>query len=319
MKIIVTGGAGFIGSHIVDAYIKEGHIVYALDNLSSGDKNYLPPDARFIEMDVRDAKKIQELFLKEKFDLVNHHAAQMDVRLAVEDPVFDADVNIKGTLNLLQASIASGVKKIIFISSGGAVYGEIADKDLPAKETHPINPISPYGVSKHVMEHYLYLYHQIYGLNYTVLRYGNVYGERQGKTGEAGVLSIFIRRMLNNKPVAIYGSGEQLRDYVYVGDIVRANLLVSNFNPPVKHITHFVDQVYNIGTGKGSSVNDLYAILKKLLKSDLVPNYEPARKGEIFKTYVDYSKALKGLKWKPQVSLAEGIEKTVEWFKKNPQ
>ncbi|MBN2144977.1 MAG: NAD-dependent epimerase/dehydratase family protein [Candidatus Aureabacteria bacterium] len=317
MKILVTGGAGFIGSHVVDAYIREGHQVYVIDNLSTGDKTYLHKKACFIEMDIRDNKNIQDLFMVEKFDLVNHHAAQMDVRLAVEEPVFDAEVNILGSLNLLQASIASGVKKFIFISSGGAVYGEIDDKELPAEEIHAINPISPYGVSKHVVEHYLYLYHQVYSLNYTVLRYGNVYGERQGKTGEAGVLSIFIRQMLNHKPVRIFGSGEQLRDYIYVGDVVRANLFVSNFNPFDKPISHFVDPIFNIGTGKGSSVNEIYLILKNLLQSDLPPIYEPARKGEILKTYIDCGKAAKYFNWNSEVSLTEGIEKTLQWFKTN--
>jgi UDP-glucose 4-epimerase len=318
MKILVTGGAGFIGSHVVDAYLQQGHEVLIVDNLSTGDIAHCNPKASFINLDIND-KQIHSLFEKEKFDLVNHHAAQIDVRVAVQNPVFDAQNNICGTLNLLQAAVASKVKKIIFISSGGAVYGELAQEKTPAVETHSIYPLSPYGISKHVVEHYLYWYHQLYGLDYTVLRYANVYGERQGKKGEAGVVSIFARQLLSQCSATIFGNGEQIRDYIYIQDVVSANLTVSRLPTKPKRYKNFSDAIYNIGTGEGHTVNHLFFLLEAQLQTGLKALYDSPRDGEVFKSLIDSSKAAQELGWKPEVSFAEGIRKTVAWFKKNSQ
>ncbi len=316
MKILVTGGAGFIGSHIVDAYLQEGHEVLIVDNLSTGDIAHCNSRAKFINLDIND-KNIHTLFEEEKFDIVNHHAAQIDVRVAVQNPLFDAQSNILGTLNLLQAAVTSKVKKIIFISSGGAIYGELANEKAPALETHVISPLSPYGVSKHAAEHYLYLYHQMYGLDYTVLRYANVYGERQGKKGEAGVVSIFARQLLSQHSVTIFGDGNQIRDYIYIQDIVSANLKVSTLSKTFRHYKNFTDGIYNIGTAEEHSVNDLFMLMEMQLKTGLKAVYAPPRDGEIFKSLIDSSKATRELGWKPKFHFAEGIGRTVEWFKQN--
>ncbi len=316
MKILVTGGAGFIASNIADEYIRLGHEVFILDNLITGDLSYVNPKAVFIQKDICDAS-VQDLILREKFDLISHHAAQIDVRYAVDFPVLDANTNILGTLNILQAACKAGVKKFIFASSGGGVYGEISEESLPAPETFPINPLSPYGVGKHTVEHYLYLYNKLYNLNYTILRYGNVYGERQGKKGEAGVVSIFARLMLKGSPVTIFGNGEQLRDYVYVKDIVDINMLVSQSLEPMKSPASFVDPCYNIGTGKGCSVNELFRIMEGILKTGKKPLYAPERPGEVFKTFIDGTKVKKEMGWTYRYDFEEGVTRTVEWFKNN--
>ena len=316
MKILVTGGAGFIASNIADEYIRLGHEVFILDNLITGDLSYVNPKARFIQKDICDAS-VQDLILREKFDLISHHAAQIDVRYAVDHPVLDANTNILGTLNILQAACKAGVKKVIFASSGGGVYGEIPESALPAPETFPINPLSPYGVAKHTVEHYLYLYNKLYNLNYTILRYGNVYGERQGKKGEAGVVSIFARMMLAGSPVTIFGNGEQLRDYVYVKDIVNINMRVSESLAPMKSPDSFIDPCYNIGTGKGYSVNELFRIMESILKTGKKPVYSAERPGEVFKTYIDCTKAKKEMGWTYRYDFEEGVTRTVEWFKNN--
>ena len=224
MKILVTGGAGFIASQIADAYITEGHIVTIVDDLSTGFEENVNPAAKFVKINIGDPG-IVDLFNKEKFDLVNHHAAQMDVRKSVADPIFDANTNIMGTINLLQSCVKSGVKKIIFASTGGAVYGE--QEYFPADESHPTSPISPYGITKLTIEKYLYFYYLEHKLNYTILRYSNVYGLRQNPFGEAGVVAIFINKLLKGEQPVINGSGEQTRDYVFVEDVVKANLLAN--------------------------------------------------------------------------------------------
>ncbi|HZY10966.1 MAG TPA: NAD-dependent epimerase/dehydratase family protein, partial [Bacteroidota bacterium] len=227
MNILVTGGAGFIGSHVADACISSGHSVFIIDDLSMGKREYLNSNAKFLKMDIRD-EKVREVFQKEKFDVLIHHAAQMDVRKSVDDPLFDASVNIVGTLNLLENCRSSGVRKFIFASTGGAIYGE--QDYFPADETHPVRPCSPYGVSKLSIEKYLNYYHVVYGLNYICLRYANVYGPRQNPHGEAGVVAIFTSKMLSGDQPVINGNGKQTRDYVYVEDVVRANLSALSYN-----------------------------------------------------------------------------------------
>ena len=304
MKIMVTGGAGFIGSNVVDALIKSGHSVLIIDNLSTGIKKNLNPSAKFYLADIRDEEIIREIFKIEKPDIVDHHAAQIDVRKSLEIPGFDAEVNIIGSINLIKASLEHKVKKFIYISTGGAIYGE--PEILPVKEDYPINPVCQYGISKHTVEHYLYLYNLHYGLKYTVLRYPNVYGPRQNPLGEAGVNAIFIHQMLTGETPAIFGDGEQLRDYVYVGDIVDANLAA---------LERGDNGMYHIASGKGTSVNRIYHELKEIIGFNNDPVYKPARTGEIYKIYLDPSKANAELGWKVKTSFREGLEKTVEWHR----
>lgn len=306
MKILVTGGAGFIGSNIADAYIGAGHRVTVVDNLSSGRLKNVNPKAKFYKADIIDAKKIETIFKKEKFDLVNHHAAQIDVRKSVADPVFDAKVNVIGTLNLLQSSIKNKVKKVIFASSGGVMYGECGK--IPPQETVPANPLSPYGVTKHTTEVYLNYYAQVYGLEYLVFRYGNVYGPRQDPHGEAGVVAIFIQKMLNQDEVNIFGSGQQLRDYVFVGDVVKANLA---------GLEKGGNEIINIGTQKATSVNTLFAFLSDIMKYGKKPVYKSPRLGELSKSFLNAAKAKKLLDWQAEVDFKNGLGKTVEYFMNN--
>lgn len=303
LKILVTGGAGFIGSHVVDALLEAGHEVVIVDDLSTGRVSNINPRARFYRMDIRDPH-LSEVFEQERFDIVNHHAAQMDVRKSVADPLFDADVNIRGSLNLLECARKSGVRKIVYISTGGAVYGE--PEYLPCDEAHPVNPICPYGASKHTVEHYLYMYRVLYGLAYAVLRYPNVYGPRQDPNGEAGVVAIFIGQMLARKQPTIFGSGEQERDFVYVGDCARANLLA---------MEDHVQGIFNIGSGRGTTINQIYALLSEITGYRRPPVYGPPRAGETFRIFLDATKARREMGWAPQVSLEEGLRWTVEYFR----
>ncbi len=304
-KILVTGGAGFIGSSVVDRLIKEGHKVVVVDDLSTGFRRNLNKQAKFYEIDIRD-RGMEEIFRKEKFDYVIHHAAQMDVRRSTKEPEFDAEVNILGSLNLILNSHKYGVKKFIYASTGGAIYGEA--EYLPADEKHPVNPLCQYGVSKHTVEHYLYLYKTLYGLNYTVLRYPNVFGPRQNPKGEAGVNAIFIGLMLKGKRPTIFGDGEQLRDYTYVDDVVESNLLA---------LEKGADEILNIGTGVGVSVNQIFEMLAKILSFKEKPIYAPPREGEIQRIYLDATRARDVLGWRPRVSFEEGLERTVEWHRHN--
>jgi UDP-glucose 4-epimerase len=305
MKILVTGGAGFIGSNLVDSLLEQGQEVVVVDNLSTGSEKYLNPHAKFYLADICNRELIEDIFSRELPDMVDHHAAQIDVRKSLENPVFDAENNILGSLNLIQASIAFKVKKLIYISTGGAVYGEPIF--LPVTEEHPVNPESPYGASKHTVEHYLLLFRQTKGLNYTVLRYPNVYGPRQNPLGEAGVNAIFIHQMLTGVTPTIFGDGEQLRDYVFVRDIVSANILAMNNGD---------GGIYNIGCGQGTSVNQIYRELSKIIEFGRAPIYKPARPGEIYKIYLDAKKAKKDLGWSPLISFSDGLRATVEWHKK---
>jgi len=305
MKILVTGAAGFIGSHVVDTYLAHGHEVVAVDDLSTGRLSNLNPAARFYEVDIR-SPELERVFEAEKPDVVNHHAAQMDVRRSVTAPLFDADVNILGSINLLENAARHNVKRIIYISSGGAVYGE--PEYLPCDEDHPARPISQYGASKYTIEHYLFLYQHIYGLNYVVLRYANVYGPRQNPHGEAGVVAIFTGQMLANQQITINGDGEQQRDFIYVGDCAQANLLALT--------NEKVNTIHNIGSGLGSSVNDIYRMLKDIARYDKSPQYAPARLGEARRIYLDTGRAARQLGWVPAVNLMDGLKITVDYFQK---
>lgn len=299
MKILVTGGAGFIGSHVVDGYISAGHSVTVVDDLSTGSRANLHPDARLIEMDIRDPALVNVL-TEERPAIVNHHAAHISVHVSVGDPARDASINILGTLNLLECARRGGVRKFIYASSGGAAYGE--PQYLPCDEDHPVDPLSPYGVSKHTPEHYLALYQRIYGLTYTVLRYPNVYGLRQDPFGEGGVVAIFSERMLRSQPVTIFGSGEQERDFVAADDLVRANIAA---------LTRGENEIVNCGTGKATSVTEIFKTLAGIIGYDQQPQYEAARPGEVSRIYLTNEKATRVLGWKPMVSLQEGLAKVV--------
>lgn len=303
MKILVTGGAGFIASNIVDAYIAAGHHVAILDDLSTGKKINLNPKAKFYQKDLRD-KGLLSVIQDFNPDIINHHAAQIDVRRSLTEPILNADINELGTLNLLEAAIKTKIKKIIFASTGGAIYGEVEEK-LGANEDHAQEPISPYAITKRSVEMYLYAYKVNHGLKYTVVRYGNVYGPRQDPLGEAGVIAIFCGKMLKGETPTIYGDGKQLRDYVYVGDVAKANLLALDKGE---------GQIFNVGTGVGTSVNELFMHLKELMafKADVV--YAPARAGELFRSVLNCEK-IKKLGWKPEFDMRSGLVKTLEWYK----
>jgi UDP-glucose 4-epimerase len=304
MKILITGGAGFIGSHVADACIGLGHRVVVVDDLSTGSRENLNGAAEFVKMDIRD-EGLSELFRRETFDVVIHHAAQMDVRKSVEDPVFDASVNILGSLNLLRNCTAHGVRKVIFASTGGAIYGE--QDSFPAGEDHPLRPVSPYGVSKLSVEKYLSYFSVVHGLEHVALRYGNVYGPRQNPHGEAGVVAIFAGRMLAGEAPIINGDGMQTRDYVFVEDVVAANVLALGYRE---------SGVFNIGTGIESSVNRLFGIIRGMAMPECPEKHGPAKRGEQLRSCLDASLARKRLGWKPAVALEEGLRRTVEFFRK---
>ena len=303
MKILVTGGAGFIASQIADAFIDEGNDVFILDNLSTGFEKNVNPKATFIKKDIGD-KSLSELFEKEKFDVVNHHAAQMDVRRSVADPAFDANTNILGTINLLQNCIKTGVKKFMFASTGGAVYGE--QEYYPADEKHPTSPLSPYGISKLAVEKYLFFYNAQYKLNYTILRYANIYGPRQNPFGEAGVVAIFSTKLLKNEQPVINGSGKQTRDYVFVGDVVKANLIT---------LKDERTNIYNIGTSKETDVNQLFNMLNNIAGSKKEEKHGPAAAGEQMRSVITSDKLFNTFNWKPSTTLQEGLQKTVDFFR----
>jgi UDP-glucose 4-epimerase len=307
-KILVTGGAGFIGSHVVEVFLEKGYEVVILDDLSTGRESNINPRAKFYKMDIR-SPEVRGIFEAERPDFISHHAAQMDVRRSVAQPLFDADVNILGSINLIECAREFGVKHFVYISTGGAVYGE--PEYVPCNEVHPINPICQYGASKHTVEHYLFMYHVNYGLNYTVLRYPNVYGPRQDPHGEAGVVAIFAGKMLAGEPVTINGDGEQTRDFVYVGDCAYANYLAVT----VDH----QPGIYNIGWGRPTSVNDIFNTLAKITSFPHAALFGPAKVGETRHIYLDAAKAKKELGWLPTLSLEEGLERTVAYFKEAEQ
>ena len=305
MRVLLTGGAGFIGSHVSDMLINNGHEVIVIDNLSSGKEENLNPKAVLYKEDIRDSA-VEEIMERERPEAVIHHAAQVSVRDSVEDPLYDMDVNIGGTLNLLENSVKNGIKKFIFASTGGAIYGE--QNCFPADETHPTKPLSPYGITKLTCEKYLYYYHKTYGLNYVSLRYSNVYGPRQDPYGEAGVVAIFSQKMLAGDQPIINGSGEQTRDYVFVEDVARANALTLEGD---------VIGEFNIGTGIETTVNGLFREIKTLAESEVKSVYRKAKKGEQFRSVLDWSKAKRGLGWNPEISLKEGLKQTLAFFRVN--
>ncbi len=302
MKILITGGAGFIASHIADEYINLGHDVFILDNLSSGFEENVNPKATFIKADICD-KSLNELFENQHFDVVNHHAAQMDVRKSVADPIFDANTNIIGTLNLLQNSVKNGVKKFIFSSTGGAVYGE--QEYFPADEKHPTSPLSPYGISKLAVEKYLFFYNKQYGLNYSILRYANIYGPRQNPFGEAGVIAIFSSKLLAGEQPVINGDGTQTRDYVFVKDVVNANVKVLEDKEP---------DTLNVGTGIETNVNEIFNTLNKIINNGQIEKHGPAAPGEQLRSVITSDKFYKKFNWRPATKLEDGLKETVNFF-----
>lgn len=302
MKILVTGGAGFIGSHIVETHVAAGHDVVVVDDLSSGKREYVPAGVTFYHMDIRDPE-LSQVFELEQPDAVNHQAAQVSVSRAVADPVHDASVNVAGLANMLEQAREHGVRKVVFASSC-AVYGE--PDELPLQEDHPISPLSPYGQSKWTGEHYLELYRRLYELPFTALRYANVYGPRQDPFGEAGVITIFVEQMLDDLPVTIYDDGNQTRDFVYVGDVARANLQALN---------HGDSGVYNVGTGRAVSINQLFEALRELAGYHRAPRYDPPRPGDIRHSVLDPARAMRELKWEPAMPFEEGLARTIEFFR----
>ena len=303
MKVLVTGGAGFIGSHIVDRLVMEGHEAVIVDNLATGKRRNINRAARFYKMDIQ-SWRLERVFRNERPNVVMHLAAQMDVRKSVEDPMFDAQVNVLGTLNVLQQAVKHGVRKVIFSSSGGAIYGE--QEVYPAPETHAMRPLSPYGLSKLCGEQYLSYYQRISGLQAVSLRYANVYGPRQDPEGEAGVVAIFIQKMLNNEQAVINGNGRQTRDFVFVEDVVEANLAM---------IGQDTQGTYNVGTGVETSVNDLFRILVQHTGSTCKEIHGPAKKGEQARSVIDSTKLRQEVSWEPRADLSEGLKKTVEYFR----
>ncbi|MGD9764782.1 MAG: NAD-dependent epimerase/dehydratase family protein [Candidatus Binatia bacterium] len=305
MRILVTGGAGFIGSHVVDAYVGAGHDVAVLDDLSTGHAEHVDSRARFHRVDLRDRGAVAAVLAGERPEVVSHHAAQMDVRRSVLDPVFDAQVNLIGFLNLLEEARGRGLRRVLFASSGGTVYGDA--EELPTREEQPTEPLCPYGVAKLGTERYLHYYARVHGIPYVALRYANVYGPRQDPHGEAGVVAIFARHLLRREQPTINGTGAQTRDYVFVGDVVRANLLAleCEYTGPI-----------NIGTGVETDVNNLYGLLCDAIGYHPGERHGPAKAGEQMRSALDPRRAHAVLGWTPAMRLAEGLGPTVEWFRR---
>jgi UDP-glucose 4-epimerase len=308
LKILITGGAGFIGSNVADALLAANHDVHVLDDLSTGFIENVSPGITLHQMDIR-TPEAATLVEQGCFDILCHHAAQMDVRRSVREPQFDADVNIRGTLNLLEAAVKGKVKRVVYASTGGAVYGE--PMYIPVKEDHPINPICHYGISKHTVEHYLFLYRHLYKLGYVVLRYPNVYGPRQNPSGEAGVTAIFAVKYLKGIAPVINGDGQQLRDYVHVSDIARANIAAMDLSN-----SEIVGDIFNIGWGTGSSVEDLDRIIRGFAGTSLKPSYGPSLAEEILKVSLNPARANTILGWKAMIPFEEGLKDLVEYHRK---
>jgi UDP-glucose 4-epimerase len=305
MRILITGGAGFIGSHLADAYLAAGHEVAVLDNLVSGKLENLSQSlVRFFEVDIADREGVRQAFADFKPDVVNHHAAQMSVKVSTDRPVYDAQNNVIGLINVLEAAVEHGVKKVIFASSGGTVYGDA--EWIPTPEYAPLQPMSPYGITKMVGEHYLRYFQRMFGLDFTVFRYGNVYGPRQDPHGEAGVVAIFAKRLISGQSPLIHWDGEQRKDYVHVKDVVRANVIA---------LTEGSGRAYNIGSGVATSVNELFDGLERQLETGIAPTYGPKREGDVRLSYLDIGRACVELGWQPKITLDEGMVDTVAFFR----
>ncbi|MDH4269374.1 MAG: NAD-dependent epimerase/dehydratase family protein [Dehalococcoidia bacterium] len=302
MKVLVTGGAGFIGSHLVDALIKQGCQAVVVDNLSTGRSENVNPAAAFYQVDIG-SPELETIFEREKPEIVGHQAAQTVIQKSMEDPVFDARQNILGSLNLISQCLRSGVKRVVYASSAG-VYGE--PRHRPVDESHPVVPVSYYGISKHTVEHYLHLSHLQNSLSYAVLRYSNVYGPRQSPKGEAGVVAIFTCQMLQGERPTMFGKGDKTRDYVYVADVVTANLLAMEKS---------ISGVFNIGTGVETSDQEMFDLLAELTGYKGNPHYAPVRKGEIYRICLDSGKAQKEIGWQPRFALREGLAETVNYYR----
>jgi UDP-glucose 4-epimerase len=314
MKILVTGGAGFIGSNVVDGYIENGHNVVVVDNLFTGKRDNINPEATFYEADIR-SQEIAKIIEKERPEVINHHAAQISVPASVQDPAFDADVNIKGLLNIVESSRKNGIRKVIFISSGGAIYGEAAQ--YPTTENYSPKPLSPYAITKLASENYLYYYQHQWGLPFTILRYSNIYGPRQIPHGEAGVVAIFMSSLMKNNPCILYHFPDEpsgmIRDYCFVGDVVKANLL---------SLERGENETFNIGTGKETFTRELFQLIFQEVKKvntgleDRLkePKREFARPGDITRSCLVVEKVRAVLGWRPETSLAQGIKATLDWY-----
>ena len=305
MRVLVTGGAGFIASHIVDELIKLKHHVCIVDNLSTGKEENINQEATFYKCDITEIDKLRLVFEVEQPEVVIHHAAQIDIQTSLKKPAFDAENNIVGTINILECCREFGVKKIIYPSSA-AVYGD--PKYLPVDEKHPVDPISFYGISKHTPEHYIKVYAQLYGFDYTIFRYANVYGVRQDPKGEGGVVSIFVDKLLNNETPFIFGDGEQTRDFIYVKDIARANILALHKGD---------NELINIGTNKGITVNELFKVMKNISRSKVDVIHREERKGDILHSHLDNKKAEEKLGWKIEFKMEDGIRETVEYYRES--
>jgi len=306
--VCVTGGAGFIGSHVAEALVARGHRVLIVDDLSSGRKENVPAGAQFHHLDIR-SSEAADLVRDAGVEVLVHHAAQMDVRRSVADPVFDAQVNVEGTLRLLEAGRQGSLRQVVFASTGGAMYGE--QDVFPADEDHPTRPLSPYGVAKLAAERYLYFFHAAYGLDVTCLRYANVYGPRQDPHGEAGVVAIFTGKMLRGESPTIFDDGELTRDYVFVEDVARANLAALETD-----LKNHPDPIFNVSTNRAVSVNELFAMLRDAMGSKVDAVYGPPRPGDVRHSVLDAGRALKVLGWKAAVDVPEGLRRTVEYFRK---
>ena len=303
MRVLVTGGAGFIGSNIVDALISAGHEIAIIDNLSTGKEENINPEASFFHIDITDFEALEGIFQNFKPEIVFHVAAQIDLRKSVEEPSFDAEVNVVGSVNLFSLCIQYGVKRIIFSSTGGALYGE--REKIPANENSSIEPLSPYGVSKYCTEQYLNYFKRLYGIERVILRYGNVYGPRQDPFGEAGVIAIFTNKILNGETLTVYGDGNQTRDYIFIEDVVRANLLSIEGK----------EGIYNIGTNVETSVNHIIELFSKILEKDIKPIYTQPRKGEVYRISLNTEKAKMELGFEVKFTFEEGLRKTIQWYK----
>ncbi len=303
MRVLVTGGAGFIGSQVAEAHVARGDEVAVVDSLVGGRREYVPPEARFYQMDIRDPA-LREVFERERPQVVSHHAAQVSVSVSTREPLLDAETNVLGTLRVAALAVESGVERLVFASTGGALYGE--PDLLPADEGTPLRPLSPYGCAKAAAEGYLELYRRLAGLGACSLRYSNVYGPRQDPHGEAGVVAIFARALLDGQGATIFGDGEQTRDFVFVEDVVRANLLAADSR---------AEGPFNIGTGVATTVNAVYRTLAALTGVSYAPSYSPARDGDVLHITLSCHAAREGLGWRPAVAIEEGLEATARWFR----